>query len=151
MGLPAWVGPSVSSTETENPRMLKSTLTAAVFALVLTGSAMAQERIRISSDWGEVTAELADNAAARELSAMLPLTIEMIDHLRQEKTGSLPSPLPEIARQRDFSIGTLGLWSSDHFVIYSATAAFHCPESSSWDRSRAMCRSSIGRTTSRWR
>jgi hypothetical protein len=79
---------------------------------------MAQERIRISSDWGEVTADLADNEAARSLGGMLPLTIEMSDHLRQEKTGNLPSPLPEIARQRDFSVGTMGLWNSDHFVIY---------------------------------
>ncbi|YBV97930.1 cyclophilin-like fold protein [Phyllobacteriaceae bacterium JZ32] len=49
---------------------------------------------------------------------MLPLTIEMSDHLRQEKTGNLPAPLPEQTRQRDFSVGTLGLWSSDHLVIY---------------------------------
>lgn len=79
---------------------------------------MAQERILISSDYGEVTAVLADNEAAISLVRMLPLTIEMSDHLRQEKTGNLPSALPELARQRDFSAGTLGLWSSDHFVIY---------------------------------
>jgi hypothetical protein len=80
--------------------------------------AMAQERIRISSNWGNITAELADNAAARSLIQMLPLTIDMRDHMRQEKTGNLPSPLPEIARQRDFAAGTLGLWGPDHFVIY---------------------------------
>jgi hypothetical protein len=79
---------------------------------------MTQERIRISSDWGEVTADLGDNEAARSVARLLPLTIEMSDHLRQEKTGNLPSPLPEVVRQRDFSVGTLGLWSSDHFVIY---------------------------------
>jgi len=49
---------------------------------------------------------------------MLPLSIEMRDHLRQEKTGNLPSALPAAERQLDFSTGTLGLWSSDHFVIY---------------------------------
>jgi hypothetical protein len=79
---------------------------------------MAQERILLSSDWGEVTAELVDNDATRALVRMLPLTIEMRDHLRQEKTGNLPSPLPAVERQLDFSTGTLGLWSSDHFVIY---------------------------------
>jgi hypothetical protein len=79
---------------------------------------MAQERILISSDWGEVTAELVDNDATRSLVQMLPLTIEMRDHLRQEKTGNLPSPLPAVERQLDFSAGTLGLWSSNHFVIY---------------------------------
>jgi hypothetical protein len=79
---------------------------------------MAQERIVISSDWGEVTAELVDNEATRSLVEMLPLTIDMRDHLRQEKTGNLPSPLPAVERQLDFSTGTLGLWSSNHFVIY---------------------------------
>lgn len=79
---------------------------------------MAQERILISSDWGKVTAALVDNNATRSLVEMLPLTIEMRDHLRQEKTGNLPSPLPAVERQLDFSTGTLGLWSSNHFVVY---------------------------------
>jgi hypothetical protein len=79
---------------------------------------MAQERISISSDWGKVIADLVDNKSSRSLLQMLPLTIEMRDHLRQEKTGNLPSPLPAVERQLDFSTGTLGLWSSDHFVIY---------------------------------
>lgn len=79
---------------------------------------MAQERVRILSDWGDVTAELADNAAARSLVQTLPITISMRDHLRQEKTGNLPSPLPEVPRQLDFAVGTLGLWGPDHFVIY---------------------------------
>jgi hypothetical protein len=79
---------------------------------------MAQQRILISSDWGKVTAELVDNNATRSLVQMLPLTIEMRDHQRQEKTGNLPSPLPAVERQVDFSIGTLGLWSSNDFVIY---------------------------------
>ena len=52
------------------------------------------------------------------LRSLLPLTIDMQDHLRQEKTGNLPSPLPEVPRQLDFAVGTLGLWGPDHFVIY---------------------------------
>ncbi|CAH2403838.1 Cyclophil_like2 domain-containing protein [Mesorhizobium ventifaucium] len=107
--------------------MLKLLLSSAVIALGTVGSAMAQERIRISSDWGEVTADLADNEAAKSLAQMLPLTIEMSDHLRQEKTGNLPSALPELARQRDFSVGTLGLWSSDHFVIYYRSGRLPAP------------------------
>lgn len=98
--------------------MLKSLLGAMVLAMGSSGPAMAQERIRISSDWGSVTAELVENDATRSLIQMLPLTVEMRDHLRQEKTGNLPSPLPAVERQLDFSIGTLGLWSSNHFVIY---------------------------------
>ena len=59
----------------------------AVLTFLSMDYAMAQERIRISSDWGNVTAELADNAAARSLIQMLPITIDMRDHMRQEKTG----------------------------------------------------------------
>lgn len=98
--------------------MLNLLLRALIITLGLIGPAMAQERILISSDWGEVTAELVDNDATRSLVQMLPLTIEMRDHLRQEKTGNLPSPLPEVERQLEFKKGTLGLWSTDHFVIY---------------------------------
>lgn len=92
---------------------------AASLAFLLTaGQTMAQERILISSDWGNISAELTDNAATRSLVEMLPLTIDMRDHLRQEKTGNLPSPLPEVVRQLDFSAGTLGLWGSNDFVLY---------------------------------
>ncbi len=93
-------------------------LSALIVTLAFMGPAMAQERILISSDWGKVTAELNDNAATRALVRMLPLSIEMRDHLRQEKTGYLPGPLPEIERKLDFSAGTLGLWNANHFVIY---------------------------------
>ena len=98
--------------------MLNSTLKVLVITLGLVGPTMAQERILISSDWGKVTAELVDNDATRSLVRMLPITIDMRDHLRQEKTGNLPSALPAVERQLDFSTGTLGLWSSNHFVIY---------------------------------
>ena len=98
--------------------MLNRLFRAFIITFGLTGPAMAQERILISSDWGKVTAEMVDNEATRSLVQMLPLTIEMRDHLRQEKTGNLPSPLPAVERQLDFSSGTLGLWSSNHFVIY---------------------------------
>nr|WP_256449503.1 cyclophilin-like fold protein [Paracoccus sp. Z118] len=79
---------------------------------------MSQERIVVSSDWGEVSAEVADNEAGTAFLRMLPLTIEMQDHLRQEKTGRLPGPLPEGERQRNFSAGTLGVGSTRDFVIY---------------------------------
>jgi hypothetical protein len=91
---------------------------AAVLGFLSMNPAMAQDRIQISSEWGNVSAQLADNNATRALVWMLPITIEMRDHLRQEKTGSLPSPLPEVPRQQDFAVGTLGLWGPDKFVIY---------------------------------
>ncbi|MGE3148284.1 MAG: cyclophilin-like fold protein [Pseudorhodoplanes sp.] len=99
-------------------RFLATTAKAGALTLGLTGMAMAQERIVISSEWGKVSAELVDNEATRALVRMLPVTIAMRDHLRQEKTGDLPSPLPSVSRQTGFSKGTLGLWSADHFVIY---------------------------------
>ncbi|MCM2404220.1 cyclophilin-like fold protein [Rhizobium sp. S153] len=98
--------------------MLRTTVGALFITIGLAGTAMAEQRIVISSNWGKVTAELADNNAAKALADMLPLTIEMSDHLRQEKTGNLPSALPSSPRVRDFSTGTLGLWSSGDFVIY---------------------------------
>jgi hypothetical protein len=97
---------------------LTTTATAGALTLGLTGAAMAQQQIVISSEWGKVKAELVDNEATRALVKMLPVTIAMRDHLRQEKTGDLPSALPAVPRQTGFSKGTLGLWSADHFVIY---------------------------------
>ena len=90
----------------------------AAASLLLTGAAMAQEKIVISSEWGELTAELADIDATRALLDMLPVTLDMRDHLRQEKTGPLPSALPQAERQVDFANGTLGLWGATDFVIY---------------------------------
>ena len=98
--------------------MFVATLATIVTILGLTEPLTAMERILISSEWGKVTADVADNDAARSLVRMLPVTIQMRDHLRQEKTGNLPAPLPESVRQTRFSKGTLGLWTSDHFVIY---------------------------------
>jgi hypothetical protein len=98
--------------------MLVSIAKASVLTLGLNSMTMAQEQILISSEWGQARAALVDNDATRSLLRMLPVTIEMRDHLRQEKTGDLPSPLAPAPRQTAFSRGTLGLWSADHFVIY---------------------------------
>jgi len=83
----------------------------------LAGPASAQGII-LRSSWGEVQAVLGDNAAAEALFDQLPLTITMRDHLRQEKTGELPTPLPNLPRKRAFSKGLLGLWGGNDFVIY---------------------------------
>lgn len=94
------------------------TIIATAALLAASGAAMSQDRIEFTSSWGSVTATVADNAAGVALLEMLPIRIEMRDHLRQEKTGYLPSDLPSETRQQAFSVGTLGLWSSNHFVIY---------------------------------
>lgn len=83
--------------------------------------------ILIASDNAQLTAKLADNEAARALAAMLPLKIQMRDHLRQEKTGVLPSALPGGDRQTKFAVGTLGLWGDRDFVIYYRAANVPAP------------------------
>lgn len=79
---------------------------------------MSLTQVLITTDRGQLKARLADNESARALVKMLPLQIQMRDHLRQEKTGVLPLALPEGDRQADFSVGTLGLWGDRDFVIY---------------------------------
>ncbi|MDB5381838.1 MAG: hypothetical protein JWO26_1470 [Rhodospirillales bacterium] len=96
--------------------MFKSIIGAALMTTVAsTSPATASERVRISSDWGDVTAELIDCAATRRLVQMLPITVTMRDHLRQEKTGRLPAPPPAAERHRILSPG---LWGAGDFVIY---------------------------------
>ena len=58
---------------------------------------------------------------------MLPVTIDMSDHLRHEKTGNLRSPLPDVPRQTGFSAGMPGLWGNDDFIIYCRSG--HVPQS----------------------
>jgi hypothetical protein len=82
------------------------------------GKTMPGREILIITDRGPLRAQLVDNEAARALARLLPLQIHMRDHLRQEKTGILPSALPEGERQVEFSVGTLGLWGDRDFVIY---------------------------------
>jgi hypothetical protein len=61
--------------------------------------------------------------SARRRSAIIARTV----HQRSGETGNLPSPLPQIARQRDFAAGRLGLWGPDHFVIYYRNGRFPQP------------------------
>ena len=92
---------------------------AVVITLGLIGPAMAQERVLISSDWGKVIAELVDNAGHHERwSGCCHSPSRCATTFVRRRPAILPSPLPAIERQLDFSTGTLGLWSSDHFVIY---------------------------------
>lgn len=67
------------------------------------------------------TATLDDSAAARELLAQLPVTLDMVDHGGVEKTGPLPEPLslegqPEGA---DPDVGDLGYYApGNDLVLY---------------------------------
>jgi hypothetical protein len=91
------------------------------------GTYMLPIEVLITSDRGQVSAELASSEASRALAEMLPLRIAMRDHLRQEKTGHLPSPLPDGERQTNFSAGTLGLWGDRDLVIYHRSGRVPAP------------------------
>ena len=104
--------------ESAAPGSEAATAKDAAAAVEVRGTDMANTEILITTDEGQLQAQLADNDAALAVAKMLPLRIEMRDHLRQEKTGELPSALPDSERQTDFSVGTLGLWGDRDSVIY---------------------------------
>jgi hypothetical protein len=88
----------------------------------MTPVAPAQEyqRIRIRMGDKVVTATLNQTQAARDFAAILPLTIEMDDHLRREKTGIIPKRLSErTPGSKTYDKGDLGYWRPRNtFVIF---------------------------------
>jgi hypothetical protein len=69
------------------------------------------QRIRIRMGDQAVTARLNNSEAARDFVAMLPLSLNMSDHMRREKTGRLPGPLSEQTRGiPTYGKGDLGYW-----------------------------------------
>ena len=73
-------------------------------------------------------ATLSDSAAARDLLAQLPVTVDMTDHGGVEKTGALPSPLsldgqPDGA---DPDVGDLGYYApGNDLVLYYGDQAYY--------------------------
>ncbi len=65
------------------------------------------------------SAELADTQAAKELTALLPLTLNMQDHLYNEKFAELPKSL---SRQDQavgrIEAGDIMLWDGDTLVVF---------------------------------
>ena len=78
-------------------------------------------QIQITIRGQTFTATLQDSAAADDLVAQLPATVEMVDHGGVEKTGRLPAPLslegqPEGA---DPDVGDLGYYApGNDLVLY---------------------------------
>jgi hypothetical protein len=79
------------------------------------------DRMRIDITIGEQRfhATLSDSAAARDLVARLPVTVDMRDHGGVEKTGALPAPLrldgqPEGA---DPDVGDLGYYAPGNDLV----------------------------------
>ena len=63
--------------------------------------------------------ELADTKAAQELTALLPLTLEMQDHLSNEKFAELPKALS----RNDQAVGRIEagdimLWGGNTLVVF---------------------------------
>jgi hypothetical protein len=73
------------------------------------------------------TAILDDSAAADDLLAQLPVTIEMTDHGGVEKTGRLPSPLSLDGQPEgtDPDVGDLGYYApGNDLVLYYGDQSF---------------------------
>ncbi|MCI1068355.1 cyclophilin-like fold protein [Actinobacillus pleuropneumoniae] len=64
-------------------------------------------------------AELADTEAARQLTELLPLTLEMQDHLRNEKFAELPQNLTAYDQAvGSIQTGDILLWQGNTLVIF---------------------------------
>lgn len=78
-------------------------------------------QIQVTIGDQQFDATLEDSAAARDLAAQLPVTVDMVDHGGVEKTGPLPSPLsvhgePEGA---DPEVGAVGYYApGNDLVLY---------------------------------
>lgn len=89
-----------------------------------------EERMKIRITIGEqhFQATLSDSAAARDLIAQLPVTIDMVDHGAVEKTGTLPSPLsldgqPEGANP---DVGDVGYYApGNDLVLYYGDQSYY--------------------------
>jgi hypothetical protein len=87
-----------------------------------------EAKINITIDGQQFQATLADSAAARDLAAQLPVTIDMRDHGGVEKTGPLPMPL-SMDGQRDGAdpdVGDVGYYApSNDFVLYYGDQSYY--------------------------
>jgi hypothetical protein len=99
---------------------IAGTALSASLGMATAASAAEEHRIRIRMGDQSVTATLNKSEAARDLVAMLPVSIQMRDHLRREKTGRIPKPLSERTQgSPTYETGDLGYWRpGGSFVIY---------------------------------
>ncbi|MGE8427378.1 MAG: cyclophilin-like fold protein [Sphingobacterium sp.] len=87
-----------------------------------TGDKMETMKIRIKVGSKTFTATLADNKSAQEFKKMLPLTLEMADHLRNEKHTDLSKSLPtNSSNPHTIENGDLMLFGSRTLVLFYKT------------------------------
>jgi hypothetical protein len=82
-----------------------------------------EDTVKIQITIGEqrFDATLTESAAARDLVAQLPVTIDMVDHGQVEKTGRLPAPLSLEGQPAgaDPDVGDLGYYTpGNDLVLY---------------------------------
>jgi hypothetical protein len=78
-------------------------------------------RIQLTVGDQQATATLEDNAAARDLLTLLPLTVAMGDLFGREKPGPLPRALAgDVEPVFTYRVGQLAYWppGRDIFVVY---------------------------------
>jgi hypothetical protein len=85
-------------------------------------------RVQITIGDQHFQATLDDSAAARDLAAQLPLTVEMSDHGAVEKTGPLPSPLSLDGQPAgaDPDVGDVGYYApGNDLVLYYGDQSYY--------------------------
>ncbi len=106
--------------------MRKTGLLSLLLSLFIIPNATAGNTVKYQGNTMNITigqstfsAELADTQAAKELTALLPLMLEMQDHLNNEKFAELPKSL---SRQDQavgrIEAGDIMLWGGDTLVVF---------------------------------
>ena len=106
--------------------MQKTGLLGLLLSIFMIPNAAAENTVKYQGNMMNITigqstfsAELADTKAAQELTALLPLTLEMQDHLSNEKFAELPKSLTRNdATVGRIETGDIMLWGGDTLVVF---------------------------------
>ena len=106
--------------------MQKTGLLGLLLSIFMIPNAAAENTVKYRGNTMNITigqstfsTELADTQAAKELTALLPLTLEMQDHLSNEKFAELPKDLS----RNDQAVGRIEagdimLWGGNTLVVF---------------------------------
>lgn len=106
--------------------MRKTGLLGLLLSIFMLPNAAAENTVKYRGNTMNITigqstfsTELADTKAAQELTALLPLTLEMQDHLSNEKFAELPKALS----RNDQAVGRIEagdimLWGGNTLVVF---------------------------------
>lgn len=106
--------------------MRKTGLLSLLLSLFIIPNTKAENTVKYQENTMNITigqstfsTELADTQAAKELTALLPLTLEMQDHLSNEKFAELPKDLS----RNDQAVGRIEagdimLWGGNTLVVF---------------------------------